>query len=92
MRRRLPETAADDLVPLRTDCVEQACLAGRLDGGAEIDEVDRLLVNLDLIHPAQLIDEPAQAEFFNVDIGHEVSIHRAGIVQCRLLLDIPAGL
>jgi hypothetical protein len=53
-----------------------------------------LLVNLDLIHPAQLIDEPAQAEFFNVDTGHEVSIHRAG--ECAtaglLLLDIPAGL
>lgn len=78
-------------MPLRTDCVEQACLAGRLDGRAEIDEVDRLLVNLDLIHPAQLIDEPAQAEFFNVDFGHEVSIHRARIVF-RLLLDIPAGL
>jgi hypothetical protein len=37
-------------------------------------------VDLDLIHPAQLIDEPAQAESFNIDMGHEVSIHRAGIM------------
>src|SRR5262249_7429947 len=68
----------DHLLALRTRGLEQRRLVGRLDRRAEIDEVDRLLMHLDLAHLAELFDEAAQAEFLTVDGGHDPPPRRGG--------------
>ncbi len=71
-----PPPAAGDcghqLEPLGPGLPEQRRLAGRLDPGAQIDQVDRLLVHRNLVHPAQRLNEPAQTESFEVDLAHGI--------------------
>ena len=81
MRRRLPETAATTWCRSGPTALNRVALPVASMAALRSMQVDRLLVHLDLVHPAQLIDEPAQAEFFDVDFGHEVSIHRESIVS-----------
>ena len=59
----------DDLGPFRARALEQDRLLGALDDRAEAGQRHRLVVDLDLAHVDEPVDESTQPVLFQVDAG-----------------------